>query len=132
MRSIVTDSMEKARVAGPAGGIKGRFYGTFVVCMPETKTHLRIVASEGCRQVWESLNFPDPPFEHVSVTVVNEARCPTWEEMCFVKDLFWLEEETVLQYHPPKSQYVNKHKHCLHLWKPVDFEIPVPPMKTIA
>lgn len=67
-------------------------------------------------------------WEHVSVHVVSEGkeRTPTWAEMCRIKDMFWSEEETVVQYHPAKSEYVNNHKHCLHLWKPVGVEFPVP------
>jgi len=53
-------------------------------------------------------------------------RCPTWEEMCFVKSLFWNDEEAVMQLHPPKSQWVNNHPYCLHLWKPMNAEIPLP------
>ena len=39
-------------------------------------------------------------WEHVSVSLPD--RCPTWEEMCFIKDLFWNSDECVVQYHPPK------------------------------
>jgi len=55
-------------------------------------------------------------WEHVSVSL--RTRCPTWEEMCYVKGIFFGEEETVMQLHPPKSQYVNHHPYCLHLWRP--------------
>lgn len=65
-------------------------------------------------------------WEHVSVTVKAE-RCPTWEEMCFVKDLFWSEDEVVMQLHPAAHEYVNEHKYCLHLWKPLNATIPTPP-----
>jgi hypothetical protein len=63
-------------------------------------------------------------WEHVSVS--GQKRTPNWQEMCFVKDLFWGDEECVMQLHPPKSQYVNLHPHCLHLWKPMRVHIPVP------
>lgn len=53
-------------------------------------------------------------WEHVSISLPD--RCPTWEEMCFIKDLFWEPDQTVVQYHPPKSDYVNLAKYCLHLW----------------
>lgn len=67
-------------------------------------------------------------WEHVSVHTVDNKNpeIPTWEEMCMVKDLFWGEEDCVIQYHPPKSQYVNHYPYVLHLWKPVGVEIPVP------
>lgn len=64
-------------------------------------------------------------WEHVSVSL--EYRTPTWDEMCYVKDLFWLPEERVVQYHPPVSEYVNNHPYCLHLWRPTDIELPHPP-----
>lgn len=69
-------------------------------------------------------------WEHVSVSVgevgVSQRRCPTWEEMCWVKNLFWDEEDCVIQYHPAKSEYVNRHPYCLHLWRPTEVEIPIP------
>lgn len=46
--------------------------------------------------------------------------------MCFVKDLFWDGEDAVMQLHPPKSNYVNNHPHCLHLWRPTQAVIPMP------
>ena len=78
---------------------------------------LTVIASDG--EDWE----------HVSVSHV--ARTPTWAAMCYVKNLFWDMEECIIQYHPPKSQYVNCHDYCLHLWKP-PVEIPIPPMILIG
>jgi hypothetical protein len=70
-------------------------------------------------------------WEHVSITVARKkedaTRCPTWAEMCFVKDLFFNKEETVMQLHPPHSEYVNNHAYCLHLWRPTSEAIPLPP-----
>jgi hypothetical protein len=72
---------------------------------------------------------PEAEWEHVSVSPLDTAlkRCPTWDEMCFVKDLFWLPEDTVVQFHPPKSEYVNLAAYCLHLWRPISAEVPRPP-----
>lgn len=64
-------------------------------------------------------------WEHVSVT--TQGRCPTWEEMCRVKSMFWDVDDCVVQYHPPKSEYVNNHPYCLHLWRPVNDNVPTPP-----
>lgn len=67
-------------------------------------------------------------YDHVSVRVIrNPPRCPTWEEMCFVKDLFFHEEECVLQFHPPRKDYVNTHAYVLHLWKKQGVEVELPP-----
>ena len=57
----------------------------------------------------------------------NQNRCPTWEEMCAIKDMFFNDDEVVMQLHPAKSEYVNIHNYCLHLWKPINAKIPVPP-----
>ena len=46
--------------------------------------------------------------------------------MCKIKELFFEDEEVVMQLHPKKSEYVNNHEHCLHLWRPIDSEIPIP------
>lgn len=63
-------------------------------------------------------------WEHVSVSLKD--RCPTWEEMCEVKELFFEDDETVVQYHPPKKDYVNIHPYCLHLWRYKAGEFPAP------
>lgn len=64
-------------------------------------------------------------WEHVSVSRMR--RAPSWEDMCWIKTAFWDKEATVLQFHPPESEYVNEHPHCLHLWRPLAYEVPLPP-----
>lgn len=66
-------------------------------------------------------------WDHVSVSCLSNNITPTWEVMSFVKDLFFEPEETVLQFHPKKSEYVNNAKNCLHLWRPINKEIELPP-----
>lgn len=63
-------------------------------------------------------------WEHASFSFQN--RCPTWDEMCEIKDIFWGEDETVIQFHPKKSAYINVYPYALHLWKKIgeDFELP--------
>lgn len=56
-------------------------------------------------------------WEHVSVTIPSEKRSPTWEEMTYIKSIFWEAEDVVVQFHPAKADYINNHKYCLHLWK---------------
>lgn len=65
-------------------------------------------------------------WEHVSVTIIGHNRCPTWEEMCAVKGEFFDAEECVIQFHPPRSKHVNTHRYCLHLWRPTEYELPMP------
>lgn len=63
-------------------------------------------------------------WEHVSVSRTD--RCLNWEEMCQVKAMFWGAGDCVMQFHPAESDYVNNHKYCLHLWRPIGVEFPVP------
>lgn len=64
-------------------------------------------------------------WEHLSVSMPN--RTPTWEQMCMMKDIFWNKNEACVEYHPPEEDYVNMHKHCLHIWKPTNEVLPLPP-----
>ena len=71
-------------------------------------------------------------WEHVSVTVRSRLggavnRCPTWEELSWIKQQFWTDDETVLQFHPKSSEYVNHHPYCLHLWKETGKNATLPP-----
>lgn len=65
-------------------------------------------------------------WEHVSIRPYK-GKMPTWEDMCEMKDAFWNEDEVVIQFHPAKKDYVNIADNCLHLWRPVNETIPVPP-----
>lgn len=69
---------------------------------------IRCIASDG--QGWQ----------HVSVSIEGDKRPPKWQTMCDVKDLFWDGEDAVIQIHPKKSEYVNFHSGCLHLWRCID------------
>lgn len=66
-------------------------------------------------------------WEHVSVAPYRRHITPSWDDMCRIKDMFWKKNECVVQYHPPKSQYVSNVSNCLHLWCPIDADLPMPP-----
>ena len=103
----------------------GSMFGHFVVKCRMAR--LLIISAPGDREVWEMMKLSGPLFDHVSVSIFNNKhRCPSWEEMCFVKDLCFGEEELVIQYHPPHSKYINI-ANVLHLWKPIGVDIPLPP-----
>ena len=85
--------------------------GAFIVQLKRGQT-VYVIASDG------------GGWEHVSVS--RKDRCPTWDEMCQIKALFWGEEDCVVQYHTPRSEYVNNHPYCLHLWRPIGSVIPMP------
>jgi hypothetical protein len=91
--------------------------GAFLIPSPKiTNRRLFIIASDGLG------------WEHVSIHAQKgeEDFTPYWDEMCFVKDLFWDEEDVVMQLHPKKSEYVNNHPNTLHLWRPTGAIIPTP------
>jgi hypothetical protein len=89
--------------------------------VPHTKVNnyqFFVIASDGGG--WEHISV------HVSERGKQAKRCPTWAEMCYIKDLFFAKDCTVLQYHPAEEDYVNMHPFCLHLWRPVGVEFPKP------
>ena len=65
-------------------------------------------------------------WQHVSVSIEMETKPPTWDMMCKIKDVFWDSHEWVVQFHPAKSEYVNHHPGCLHMWRPLDATMPTP------
>jgi hypothetical protein len=102
-------------------------YGAFRVPL-SAKVVAIVIANDGEECGWE----------HVSVHIRYQdrngkmhMRTPTWDEMCAIKGLFFEAEETVIQFHPPASSYVNRHPHCLHLWRPEAVAIPLPPIEFV-
>jgi len=65
-------------------------------------------------------------WQHVSVSIPGKNHTPSWSMMCQVKDMFWEEEDCVMQIHPPKSLYISHHPGCLHLWKPTEPGVSIP------
>lgn len=123
MKQTVPSELEAARVAvGPmASKPEYGFNGAFVV-KRDHRTKFVCIASTG------------GGWDHVSVEVKMRGslrRLPTWEEMCWIRKLFFEDEEIVVQYHPPKSQYVNVHPFVLHLWRDQRGAIPLPPLRYV-
>lgn len=117
MREISED-LEKGRIRDGRLGSDATYghNGAFRVSCPSSRRKLSIIVSDG--EGWE----------HVSVHISNRPKdTPTWAEMSYVKDLFWEDEECVVQYHPPKSAYVDCHLGTLHLWRSIETAIPMPP-----
>ncbi len=107
MRKRPNRALEKFRIReGDFASNNGDWHGAFEV------DSIRIIAGAG------------DGWEHVSVSHIDKT--PSWATMCQVKAWFWGPEEEVFQFHPPESTYVNFHPFCLHLWKPIGVEIPLP------
>jgi hypothetical protein len=113
MKSTPNLAVERFRLrGGPMAS--SRFAGNngaFLV--PFGEAQLLIIVSDGLG------------WDHVSVSLAD--RCPTWAEMAHVKDLFFDAEECVVQFHPPRSTYIDNHEFCLHLWRSQEAEQPMPP-----
>jgi len=86
--------------------------GVFFITIKKVLFH--IIVGEAC---------DDNQWDHVSVSL--KTRCPTWEEMCAIKDIFFDPDDVVVQYHPAKKDYVNFHPYCLHMWR-YNGTMPVP------
>lgn len=102
----------------------GEFDGAYSVAMPGQARRICIIASNGVS------DNPAMSWQHVSVSFGSvSTKTPSWEIMCWVKDLFWDPEDPVMQLHPPRSRWINQHPGCLHLWRPLppNPAIPLPP-----
>ena len=73
---------------------------------------IRVIVSDG--EGWD----------HVSVSLRD--RCPTWEEMKRVKEMFFSDDEPAFQIFPAKEHYRNYHPFCLHWWRPQHEKMPLP------
>lgn len=105
--------------------------GAFIIHQSNGRD-LWIIASDAT--LWEEAGFTGIKWEHVSVHAYDGKRTltPRWEEMCKIKDIFWDEEDVVIQFHPRKSEYINNHPNTLHLWRPIGIDLPTPPKGTVG
>ena len=105
--------------------VEGDDFGLFMV--PRKSKKLRCIATQGALSGDEGNEW-----EHVSVSIPGQGNqaLPNWNDMCTVKDLFWSLDECVVQYHPPRSTYIDSYP-VLHLWRPVNQDIPMPPIMMV-
>lgn len=53
------------------------------------------------------------------LSIANPDRIPAWEWLKEAKELF-LGDRTAIMVFPPRAQWINIHKNCLHLWACLD------------
>jgi hypothetical protein len=113
MREKYPMLVERGRILdGPYGTAPFCDCGAFLLQHPTSRQVIKVIAGNG------------DGWDHVSVS--TPTRCPTWEEMCWVKGLFFRDDECVMQLHVPADQHINTHPNCLHLWRPHGADIPRP------
>jgi len=87
---------------------------TFLSPYAKARTVLRVVASS------------DFGWDHVSVST-DKRRCPTWEEMSYIRGKFFAPEEVCMELHVAAKDHISIHDWTLHLWRPQHDKIPLPP-----
>lgn len=92
------------------------------------KVHFLAIASDGSMGEGQSSGWEHVSIRARSLNAQNKMyeRVPNWMEMCWLKELFWEDDECVVQFHPPKAAHVNTHPHVLHLWKFIGGVFPMP------
>ncbi len=100
------------------GNIGDGTCGVFDIPSNIDRAVLTIIASSG--EGWE----------HVSVSRRN--RCPNWLEMDYIKRLFFKDDEVCMQLHVAVTEHISVHPNCLHIWRPRNAEIPLPPAVLVA
>ncbi len=113
MKKGIKLGIEPFRIEHPNGGMGDANNGMFMLKSPKDRSSIMVIISDGLG------------WEHVSIS--RQDKTPTWEEMCHIKDMIFDDDEVVIQYHPKKKDYVNMHQHCLHMWRPINEELPIPP-----
>lgn len=68
-------------------------------------------------------------WDHVSVSLSN--RTPTWEEMEYVKRLFFKKDEVAFQLHVAEEDHINTLNYCLHIWRSHNRAVPTPPKEFV-
>lgn len=124
MRNGYGDKIEAGRQQhGYYASKPGEPCGAFTVLGPCGR-ELKIIADNG--------QAPPPlgGWEHVSVSIGGK-HPPNWEEMDWIKRQFWADDETVLQFHPRRAEHINIHPNCLHLWRNVGLDHPLPPVMLV-
>src|SRR5215203_4408658 len=116
MRNLM--ELNAFRVNHPILGSGDETCGPFVIPSKTTGQKLNVIASS------------DLGWDHVSVSLTN--RCPNWPEMEQIKRLFFKDEEWAMQLHAAPSDHINVHPYCLHVWRPQQVAIPIPPTWMVA
>ena len=129
MRRQPSPQAERGRCVHPTMGDspRGANYGFFRLL---TTAHAEEHPAMLCKYELRVIVSDGADWDHVSVSR-SDGVIPTWNDMCWIKSLFFDDEETVLQYHPAKSRYKNFHEGCLHLWRPQNAILPLPPIELV-
>lgn len=101
--------------------------GNYLVPHPQIKGYYYfMVCTSGLGREHVSISLKKKGLASKRSSMMDVGRTPTWAEMCYVKGLFWGDDEVVVQYHPRKKDHVSMHNYCLHLWRPTDQDLPEP------
>ncbi len=90
--------------------------GIFEIPLNKKET-VSVIADNG-------ISFPE--WEHLSVS--TSKRFLTNEEIHFIKDIFFNDDEIVIQIYSKNNIVKSKKNYCIHLWKLKTEDIPLPPM----
>lgn len=118
MKNLLLPEIDRYRLRTTAlamyyGNFGDETCGCFEIPSPIDGGPLSVIASAG--EGWD----------HVSVSRPN--RCPNWPELEHVKRLLFKDDECAMQLHVPAKDHINVHSTCLHLWRPQECTIPLPP-----
>lgn len=87
------------------------------------------ILSQSTHQLLHVIVSDQDGWDHVSASYRDHV--PTWQDMCQLKNLFFTDQEWVVQYHPALDDYINHHPYVLHLWRPQHQSLPTPPKELV-
>ena len=119
-------------VDGEMGSDRGVNAGAFIIDSVEPGWVLYLICDDGrcpgCVTDWEHVSVRAHKPAKWCTQRPEQSRVPTWREMAHVKGVCWDDDDVVMQLHPRRADYVNRHPHVLHLWRPTRVPIPTPPI----
>lgn len=92
--------------------------GAFAIRSAGDGAELRVIAASGMG--WDR------------VSLGRADRCPDWAETDQLKRMLFRDGEAAMQMHVPVADHISHHPRCLHLWRPLDLDILLPPSLMVA
>lgn len=93
-----------------------------------------LLKSDRPGQVLEVIFSSHAGWDHVSACVCMPGRIvrvPSYSEMRRIKRLFFKPDEVAMELHVAEADHINTNPYTLHLWRPHDQAIPLPPKELV-
>ena len=117
------DAASQARVSAAHSDVRPRVLPGEWSEVESYENATRYESRDGLRVILETEMVDGALWLHASMS--RRDRIPSWRDLQRVKDTFIGADRKAIQVLPARSEYVNRHPYCLHLFSPLDTD-PLP------